>query len=148
MINEEKVKSMTKAAVYENGEKKKSLEICDYFRSDYISLQLIKSAVAYIVAFCCGLVLWFMSSSEELLLKFSQPEYMQGVLKMIAILFVTGLCVYVAVLYFYYAWKYARATERTAEFQNHLKDINKFYETEEAEDDYTVIDLSDEESML
>ena len=43
MINEEKVKVMTKIAMYEQGEGKKYLPISKYYRSDYIGLALIKN---------------------------------------------------------------------------------------------------------
>ena len=43
MINEEKVKIMTKIAMYEQGEGKKYLPISKSYRSDYIGLALIKN---------------------------------------------------------------------------------------------------------
>ena len=43
MINEEKIKVMTKIAMYEQGEGRKYLPISKYYRSDYIGLALIKN---------------------------------------------------------------------------------------------------------
>ena len=51
MLNEEKVKSMTKAAAYEKGPEKKNIEIGSYFRGDYLGLHMVKSALAYTLAF-------------------------------------------------------------------------------------------------
>mgnify|MGYP003303337420 CR=1 FL=1 len=51
MLNEEKVRHMTKAAAYENGPEKKNIGISDYFRGDYLGLQLVKSGIAYTFAF-------------------------------------------------------------------------------------------------
>ena len=42
MINEEKVKIMTKLAMYEQGKGRKYLPVSKYYRSDYIGLALIK----------------------------------------------------------------------------------------------------------
>ena len=50
MLNEEKVRHMTKAAAYENGPEKKNIGISDYFRGDYLGLQLVKSGIAYFCA--------------------------------------------------------------------------------------------------
>lgn len=43
MINEEKVKIMTKLAMYEQGKGRKYLPVSRYYRSDYIGLALIKN---------------------------------------------------------------------------------------------------------
>lgn len=43
MINEEKVKIMTKLAMYEQGRGRKHLPVSRYYRSDYIGLALIKN---------------------------------------------------------------------------------------------------------
>ena len=147
MFNEEKVKSMTRAAAFENSEKKRDLEISKYFRSDYLGLQLIKSAIGYTVSFALLMVLWFMGSGEALMLKLSQPEFVGGLLKILVIVFVAGLCIYEIAVYIYCSRKYERAKERTGTYEAYLKEIYKFYE-EESGADYTMIDLSDEESTL
>ena len=43
MINEEKVKIMTKLAMYEQGRGRKHRPVSRYYRSDYIGLALIKN---------------------------------------------------------------------------------------------------------
>ena len=54
MINEEKVKIMTKLAMYEQGEGKKYLPISKFYRSDYIGQALIKNffliSIGYVLA--------------------------------------------------------------------------------------------------
>ncbi len=52
MVNEEKVILMTKLASYEAGEGKKYVSIANYFRSDYISLQVLKSVIYGTIVFC------------------------------------------------------------------------------------------------
>ena len=41
MLNEEKIRLMTKAASFESGEGKKALEMNRFYKGDYISLHLI-----------------------------------------------------------------------------------------------------------
>lgn len=132
MLNEEKVKSMTKAAAYEKGPEKKNIEISSYFRGDYLGLQMVKSAVAYAVAFCIIAALWAMGRMEELMLMFSRAQYLQGIIRMLAILFVSGLVIYEAAIYAYYASKYQHAKKSVKGYHLHLKRIHKFYETQES----------------
>ena len=83
MLNEEKIKSMTKAAAFENGTEKENLKINQYFRSDYVGLQLIKSLIAYIVAFCLIVTIWIMIGTEEIMLQLTHGEYLQKLSKVL-----------------------------------------------------------------
>ena len=51
MLNEERIKLMTKMACYESNEGKKSVAIGSYFRGDYIGLQVIKSIISATIAY-------------------------------------------------------------------------------------------------
>lgn len=45
MLNEDKISLMTEMAIYEKRKGKRDLDIFSYFKSDYISWQIIKSIV-------------------------------------------------------------------------------------------------------
>lgn len=51
MLNEEKVILMTHMASYESGEGRKNVKIGNYFRSDYIAVQVLKSVVCGTIAY-------------------------------------------------------------------------------------------------
>ena len=56
MINEEKVKIMTKLAMYEQGKGRKYLPVSKYYRSDYIGLALIMLGVYIVIGYLIVLV--------------------------------------------------------------------------------------------
>ena len=150
MLNHEKVKSMTKAAAYENGPEKKNIEISNYFRTDYMGLQLVKSGVAYTVAFCILIALWSTCVMEELMLGITRADFLQNIIKILAFLYVSGLVLYEIAIYIYYSKKYQKAKNSVAEYSGHLKKINKFYEKNNSEE-LTAIEeneKTDEESAL
>ena len=132
MLNEEKVKYMTKAAAYETGPEKKNIKIDSYFRGDYLGLQLVKSGFAYTAAFCIITALGIMSRAEEILLQISQASYLNKIIKILVIVYAAGLLMYEAAVYVYYSKKYQRAKESVKGFHGHLKRIHKFYETEDS----------------
>lgn len=134
MLNEEKVKYMTKAASYENGADKKNIGIDGYFRGDYLGLQLVKSGIAYTVAFCIITALWAMGRMEELLLKVSQAAYLERMIKILIILYAGGLILYEIAVFIYYSKKYHNAKQSVKEFHTYLKNIQKFYEVEESDE--------------
>ena len=51
MLNEERIRLMTKMASYEANEGKKNVSIGSYFRGDYIGLQVIKSVISGTIGF-------------------------------------------------------------------------------------------------
>lgn len=138
MINEEKVKYMTKAAVYESGPEKKNIKIDSYYRGDYLGLQLVKSAFAYAAAFCVLAVLFLMGRSEDIFLKITDEVYLKNILKIMSVLFFFGLVVYEAAVYWYYVRKHSLAKQSVKEFQFYLKHISRFYEEEESSEEKTL----------
>ena len=149
MLNEGKVKHMTKAAAYENGPEKKNIEISDYFRGDYLGLQLVKSGIAYTIAFLIMLVMWAMGRMEELMLMISRPEYFENLIKMLVVLYISGLVVYEIAVYVYYSARFRQAKQSVKEYHTHLKNIHKYYETQETADTILSLDSeADEENTL
>lgn len=67
MLNEEKIRLMTKAAAFESGEGKKALEMNRFYKGDYISLHLIGAWFSYTVAFCLCVGLWAFYKMEYLM---------------------------------------------------------------------------------
>lgn len=131
MLNIEKVKSMTKAASYEAGPEKENIKISAYFRTDYIGLQMLKSGVAYTVSFAVLSAVWAMGSMEELMLMLTRAGYLEGLVKMLILLFVAGLVAYEVAVYAYYSSKYGNAKKSIKGYHSYLKQIYKFYQDQE-----------------
>lgn len=144
MLNEQKVKCMTKAAAYENGPEKKNIKIESYYRGDYLGLQLMKSAIAYTAAFCILIVLFMMGQSENIFLRLTKGTYLEDSLKIVIAVFILGLILYEAAVYWFYSVKYKNAKQSVKEFHSCLKNIHKFYEADETVEEMT----TDEEKNL
>ena len=67
MINESRIKLMTRLAAYESSEGKKNMSIGTYFRGDYISGQIMKSIIYGTVAFALVFVLYLLYDAEKLM---------------------------------------------------------------------------------
>lgn len=65
MLNEERIKLMTKMACYEADEGRKNVAIGSYFRGDYIGLQVIKSIISATIAYAI-----FLQCTFFMILKF------------------------------------------------------------------------------
>ncbi len=148
MLNEEKVKSMTKAAAYEKGPEKKNIEIGSYFRGDYLGLHMVKSALAYTLAFVIIAAMGSAGQIEEMMLMISRPSYLKNIIKVTAVAYVIGLVIYECIVYTFYSYRYRLAKKSLRGYDLHLKKIHKFYESQESEDVLEEVQLMDEENTL
>ena len=148
MLNEEKVKSMTKAAAYEKGPEKKNIEIGSYFRGDYLGLNMVKSALAYTVAFAIIVAMWASGQLEEMMLMISRADYLKNIIKTLAVIYVGGLAAYECAVSIYYSYRYRQAKKSLKGYDSHLKKIHKFYESQESAEELEELYVADGESTL
>lgn len=130
MVNEEKVRIMTKLAAYEKGEGKNYLPISKYYRTDYIGLALIKNffliSIAYVTL--AGLVaLYFL---EELLENIHKMNLVKLGVKVI-IGYVLLLAAYSVIVYVVQTVKYSRAKKSIKNYYMQLGRLTKIYAKEE-----------------
>lgn len=126
MINEEKVILMTKLASYEAKDGKKAKKVTEYFRSDYVMVQILKSVIAAIIIFFVVFGIYLFMDFEN---------FMQNIYKMdlvsfarnILSYFVTALAVYVAFTFVYAMIRYILARRSLKGYFKILKKLNAFY---------------------
>ena len=102
MLNEEKIRLMTKAAVFEAGEGKKALAMNKYFRGDYISINLIASWISYTIVFAICLAAWAFYHMEELMENINTMD-LPAMGKQFVFLYLGLLAVYQLIHYVIYA---------------------------------------------
>ena len=130
MINEEKIKIMTKLAMYEQGKGRKDLPVSRYYRSDYIGLALIKNFFLVTIGYCLIVAAVAVYFGEYLLENIHKMNLvMVGVYIVIGYLVV--LVVYSILTYVQYSVQYYRAKKSVREYYGQLTELNKIYAREE-----------------
>ncbi len=129
MINEQRVKLMTRLAAYEEGEGKKNATIGSYFRGDYISLQLMKSIVSATISFGLIAALFVMYDSEAFMQNLYQIDLVETG-KQILYYYLGFVVFYMLVSYAVYAWRYHRAKKRLKVYYNNLRRLQVLYQRE------------------
>ncbi|MBQ8184500.1 MAG: hypothetical protein IJ036_01795 [Lachnospiraceae bacterium] len=130
MLNEEKVKLMTKAAAYESHGGKEALSVNEYFREDYISKNLIWSWIYYTLAYLLCAGLWAVYNMEYLMEnihKMDLPTFIIG----LVVIYVTGLIAYLVIAYLYYGKKHKSSRRSLGDYYRILRKISGYYEAEE-----------------
>ena len=124
MVNEEKVILMTKLASYEQGEGKKYVNITRYFRTDYITAQMLKSIIAGIVAFVTIVGVYLFYSFEVIM----ENIYNMDVVafgKTIGRYFVICMGVYLVISYALAVYRYTHARKSLKLYYANLKKLEK-----------------------
>jgi hypothetical protein len=127
MINEERVILMTHMASYEAGEGKRNVKIGNYFRSDYVISQVLKSVISGTIAFAVLLALYILYDFET----FMQDLYkidLVSLAKNILSCYGIALAVYAVLTYAVCTYRYAKAKKSLKNYYHNLKKLNSLYE--------------------
>lgn len=134
MVNEDKVKLMTKLATYEKKEGKETLPIMQYYQDDYIVYHVMKTAISATIAYVLILAAVCVAKSQYLLENIHKMTVGQiggrvfiGYLIMLAVYITAGLIFYIK--------KYENARDSVKRYLHWLKQLNSFYKEQEEEDD-------------
>ena len=129
MLNEEKIRLMTKAAVFEAGEGKRALAMNKYFRGDYISINLLASWFSFTIAFAICVAAWAFYHMEDLMEQINTMDLPARGMQFI-FLYLGLLAVYQLVHYVIFHIRYQKNRRSLAAYQQILKQISHIYQAE------------------
>ena len=129
MLNEERIKLMTKMASYEANEGKRNASIGNYYRGDYISKQVIKSIICATIAFIVVFALYVLYDFELFMSEIYNMDLLQAG-KMILVAYVAFTLVYSIISYLVYTTRYGKAKKRLKTYYNNLKKLAYLYDKE------------------
>lgn len=132
MINEEKVKLMTKLAIYESQKGKKQLNISKYYKRDYVRYNMFKTVVAATVSFIMLLAIYVLVNAEDLLMSLNELDFMKEATKL-GILYVVFILIYMIVARLIYARRYEQVKPDVIIYNHNLKKLKEMYDKEEKE---------------
>lgn len=129
MLNEDKVKLMTRMAMYESNEGTEDFKISAYYRKDYSSFHTIVTIIWVTIGYAIAVGVGAMAFMDELFKHFNMPF-----LIMLCVCLVTGYIVtivlYGIVASRFYQKKHNDARQRVKKFNHDLTRLNRMYEKE------------------
>lgn len=129
MLNEERIKLMTKMAAYEADEGKKNVAIGSYFRGDYIGLQVIKSIISATIAFVIVFGLFVFYDFEVFMSDIYKMDLL-GFGRTVITAYLIFVAVYALISYMIYTYRYAKARKSLKMYYNNLKKLAYLYDKE------------------
>ena len=132
MLDEIKIKLMTKVAIYEKNEADRDLRLSHYYKEDYIKFGCLKTMITSTVAYWLVLGVYIMLRYEKILEDLNDADYYK---LMVKILLGWGLTLAVFFVYSFivYAIKYQIARKGIVAYNKNLKKLLKLYDIPEKE---------------
>jgi hypothetical protein len=132
MLNNKKIKLMTKLAIYEDKEGREDIKLSKYYKTDYVRYQVLKSVIAATIGYALILLMIFLYKSEYIIEKAVVLNYKSigtnvlGVYIMIVTIYGLGSLVG-------YSMKYDASRKKLARYYKLLKQLGKVYKEETPE---------------
>ncbi len=124
MLNEEKIRWMTRASIYEKRQGRIDLERNEYFMGDYVRMHLLKNGISLTIAYILLVGLYVIYKIEEI---FDMAANMQLglLLKEMLLLYIILLVIYTGVGIAYYAWQYQSSSKQVKKYYRILRRIDQ-----------------------
>ena len=130
MVNVDKVKHQCQMAFYEQKDEKRNRAVGQYYRSDFIGKEVIKSIFTGTFAYVVMAVLWVMANMDAVMKSVNDLSIIYTVFVMVVI-YVGFMVAYLLVTYLIYAVRYVNEKKQLDVYKGHLKALNQMYEREE-----------------
>ena len=130
MLNEERIRLMTKMASYEEGEGKEYMPIKEYYRKDYVGLGMIKTFITSSIAFGILLLCWVLYDMDNITNILSTKDLTEfGTF--VLVIYIIFIAVYQVIALGVYNWRYSRAAASIKGYHSVMKKVEKLQEREE-----------------
>lgn len=129
-MNEERIRLMTKLAAYEQGRGQEDMAINQYYRRDYVAMQMIKTFVCSTIAFGILILLYVLYQMDALTALLYQMDYHSYLVRLV-VWYVVFTIVFQAIAFAVSTYRYRRAHREQKQFLNRLKKVVRLRESEE-----------------
>lgn len=130
MLDEERIRIMTRMASYEAGEGKEDISVKQYYRKDYVSYQMIRTFISSTISFGILFLLWGVYSMETIMEQIAKMDLV-GFGISVLIKYIIFVVVYQVIAAIIYNRKYTKATAGVKKYHAELRKIIKLQEREE-----------------
>lgn len=130
MVNEERIKLMTRMAAYEKNEHKKNKVIVSFFKSDYISMQMIKSIIASTIVFVIVFGLYVLYDFDLFMKEIYKMDLFEFA-KSVIIIYLIFVGIISVITYIVSLYHYNKAIQSTKLYYSNLRKMSRIYGEEE-----------------
>ncbi len=126
MLNENKVKMMTKMAIYEKNEGKRMLKMSRYYKGDFVTLGVLKSIIASTFAFAVIVIFFALCNMEKIVSEVNTMDYTL-IAKKVGIYYILFLIVFSIIGGIVNAYQYNKSRAGLKKYFSRLNKLERFY---------------------
>lgn len=126
MLNEDKIRLMTRLSMYEENKGKKMIPIGKYHKKDYVAMKMFHTLLAVAVAYICMIGIWVLTQLETILENLNDMNFVSLGIKLF-IGFAALETVFAFVALVIYRKKYEKAVKSLRGYYNNLKRLGNYY---------------------
>ncbi|MDD6796776.1 MAG: hypothetical protein ACI4EJ_03950 [Bacteroides sp.] len=126
MLNESKIKMMTKMAIYEKNEGRRELKTAKYFKTDYVTLGVLNTVIAATVAYVVIIVLIALCNMQWLTDNVNNLNYASIGGRFVGY-YIVYLLFFSILSGFVYAKRYDASRKEIKKFFSRLNKLEQFY---------------------
>ena len=126
LLNENKVKMMTKMAIYEKNEGRRMLRTAKYFKGDYVAFGILKTLITTTFAFAIVAIMYVLCNAEGLVENINTMDYLAFGRK-VAIYYIAMLIVFSIIAGFVYSFQYEHSRKGLKRYFSRLNKLERFY---------------------
>lgn len=130
MLNNRKIRLMTKLAAYENKEGKEDIRLSKYYKTDYVRLQVLKSIAATTFGYLLLLLMICIYKSEYLIQNAVSLDYRSIGMTILGYFIVIQTISIIGTM-IGYSIKYDRSRKKLSKYFNLLKRLRIIYKEED-----------------
>ena len=131
MLNEERIKHMTKMAFYESKGGSDDLKVSSYYKKDYIGFNTFWSGLWMTISYIALVTIIVVTFMGNLMENWTSKQLMSIIFSFLGIYLVL-LIAYVRYAKNIYKKRHARAYHRVKRFKEELEQLEKMYEKEDS----------------
>lgn len=131
MLNERKIRLMTKLAVFEEKEGKEDIKLIKYYKNDFVRYQLIKTMLSVTLGYALILIMIVFYKIEFLITKIIELDYI-AIGKTVLGVYVILLTLYILISLIGYSLKFEASRKKINQYMKNLKMLRKFYKEEDS----------------
>ena len=135
MLNKKKIRTLSKIAVMEKHHGEELQKAREYYRSDYVAVQLLKNVCYLTVAYMIGLLLWGVANMDMLIEKLNRMQ-IKGILTGVIVSYLLCMTAGLLLTYVITMKRYFYGQELFRHYQVLLQRL-------EDEDDIEILEVTD-----
>ncbi len=130
MLNNRKIRLMTKLAVYEKNDGKEDIKLSKYYKTDYVRLQILKTILSVTVGYLLILLMIVIYKSEYLIANAVSLDYKTIGVTMLGT-YIILLTVFIVGTLIGYSFKYDKSRKKLGKYYKTLKKLRMIYREED-----------------